>query len=444
MRATRSHFNEKNGGVLMRAAQRFTVACLLTSLVFPAMAAYPLFDTEPLTAERLVQTVLERNPGLAALRAAVTEAASRVEPAGALEDPMLAYNLAPQTLGGGRLSQAVELSQEIPWPGTLGLREDAAYREAEATSLGLADLRLEIIAAVKTGFAEWYYVHRALAINEANRDLLIELRNVAETQYSVGRATQQDVIQAELEHAQLLDDALRLKREQGSIQAQLNGLLNRAPGEYLAPPAEIATPDLPPDLRVLRYTAIEAHPGLKQAEALLQASRSRVGLAEKDFYPDFGLNIGYDGFWDDEDQRFSVGASINIPLNRSKYRDLVDAAQADALQAQWRLAERRAQLLAAVGRSRAEVAESVDVIALHHDQLEPLAQDNVSAATADYRAGAGDFLDVITAENRKLMIELSLARAQANYVRRLAELERWTGGNVPAQPSMYEEGEVDD
>lgn len=417
----------------MRAAQRFTVACLLTSLIFPAMAADPLFGAGPLTSQQLVEAVLERNPSLEALRAAVMGAANRVAPAAALDDPMVSYTLAPQTISSGdRLSQAVDLSQEIPWPGTLALREDAARSEAEAAGQDLADLRLEIIAAIKAGFAEWYYVHRALAINEANRDLLIELRNVAETQYAAGRATQQDVIQAELEHARLLDEALALQREQRSIQAQLNGLLNRAPGEYLSSPEEVEPPAPPPDLQVLQQTAVETHPELKQAEARLQASRSRVGLAEKDFYPDFGLNVGYDSFWDNEDQRFSVGASINIPLNRSKYRDLLDAAQANAMQAQWRLAERRAQLLAAVGRARAEVAESVDVIALHHNQLEPLAQDNLSAATADYRAGAGDFLDVITAENRKLMIELGLARAQANYVRRLAELERWTGGALPA------------
>ena len=98
------------------------------------------------------------------------------------------------------------------------------------------------------------------------------------------------------------------------------------------------------------------------------------------------------------------------------------------MQAQWRLVDSRAQLLAALGRARAGVAESVDAIELHHEQLVPLAQDNLNAAEADYEAGAGDFQDVITAENRKLMIELEFARAQANYIRRLAQLQRWTGG----------------
>jgi outer membrane protein, heavy metal efflux system len=423
----------------VRNAQCFTAVYLLASCALPAMAADSLFGTEPLTVQRLVKTVLVRNPSLPALRAAASEAASRVGSAGTLDDPMLSYTFAPETVGGIQnpngsdrgLNQHVELSQAIPWPGSLALREAEASSMAEAARQDLADLRLQIMAAVKAGFAEWYYIHRALQINRANRQLLVELRHVAETQYAVGRATQQDVIQAELEHARLLDEALALKREQHSIQAQLNGLLNRAPEAYLPPPAELALPASPPDLQVLQQTAIENHPALKRLQAQLEASRSRVGLAEKDFYPGFDFWAGYDSFWDAPEQRFTVGVGINVPWNRRKYQALKDAAQADAMQAQWRLVDRRAQLLEALGRARAGVAESVDAIELHHEQLVPLAQDNLNAAEADYETGAGDFQDVITAENRKLVIELGFARAQANYIRRLAQLQRWTGAYRP-------------
>lgn len=423
----------------MRAIQNLSNACLLVGLLLPAVAT-PLPDllsgNRLLTAQRLVKAVLARNPSVPGLRSAAQAAAARVEPAGALDDPMVSYTFAPETIGGIEsasgpdrgFNQSVDLSQEIPWPGTLALREDAARSEAEAVGQSLADLRLEIIAAAKAGFAEWYYVHRALAINQANRDLLIELRNVAETQYAAGRASQQDVIQAELEHTRLLHEVLALRRKQRSIQAQLNALLSRAPGKYLAPPGRIARPISPPDLQLLQQTALENHPQLKQLQAELDASRSRVALAEKDFYPDLKLMTGYDTFWDADEQRFTVGVNVNVPWNRGKYRALKDAAQAKAMQAQWKLLDRRAQLLAGLARARAEVAETAAVIALHHDQLVPLAQDNLNAAAADYRAGAGDFVDVINAENRKLMIELEFARAQADYIRRLAELKRWTGG----------------
>ena len=158
------------------------LVCVCLFAGVPAHAADPLVGATLLTAKRLVNAVMQRNPGVPALRAAAAAAASRVEPAGALDDPMLSYTLAPQTIGSGeRLNQGFDLSQEIPWPGTLALRAAAARSEAEAAGLALTDLRLAIATAATAGFAEWYYVHRAVATNAASRDLLIELRNVTET-----------------------------------------------------------------------------------------------------------------------------------------------------------------------------------------------------------------------------------------------------------------------
>jgi outer membrane protein TolC len=66
-----------------------------------------------------------------------------------------------------------------------------------------------------------------------------------------------------------------------------------------------------------------------------------------------------------------------------------------------------------------------------------LASQYLDAAIADYRSGAGPFLNVITAEQRKLEADLELARAVSDYARRRAELERWVGGSLEAalQPS---------
>jgi outer membrane protein TolC len=67
------------------------------------------------------------------------------------------------------------------------------------------------------------------------------------------------------------------------------------------------------------------------------------------------------------------------------------------------------------------------VIKVYIRRLVPLAQDNLDAARADYRAGAGPFITVIDAERQQLRTEDGLVRARADYLRRLAELERWVG-----------------
>lgn len=405
----------------------------------------PIAGVETLSEKQLVEWVLERNPGLEELQAAVKEAASRVLPAASLDDPQLSYAFAPETINGFRradgttrgFNQRIELTQSIPWPGTLALREEQARSEVTASDQILSDRRLQIIAAIKSGFAEWYYVHRALQINLENQELLLELRHVAEAQYAAGRASQQDALQADVEHAILQDQALALERERRSIQAQLNSLINRGPHETLPPPDNLPPPSTLPASKDLQLIALTSHPVLKRIEANLNANKALIGLAEKKYYPDFKLLAGYNSLWNENDQRLLVGASINLPLDRDKRDASLNAAKAAKMKTRWRLIDRRNQLLADLERSYAEVLESIDVINLYSNRLVPLADENLAAAEADYRAGAGDFLNVITAEERKLTTELRLQRAYANYLRRLAELERWTGGSLSMSDTKY-------
>ena len=99
-----------------------------------------LQNVEKLTAHALASTVLSRNAELQGLAAAAEAARYRIAPAGALDDPLLSYAGAPATAGGPRgLQERVELSQSLPWPGKLGLREDAARARAAVEEQSLAD-----------------------------------------------------------------------------------------------------------------------------------------------------------------------------------------------------------------------------------------------------------------------------------------------------------------
>jgi outer membrane protein TolC len=426
---------------------------VLAALTQPALASGQQSSaarTPTLSAEQLVAWVQQRNPSLAQLKAAVEEAASRVLPAGSLDDPQLSYSFAPGTIDGfrrpdgstGGFNQRIELSQAVPWPGTLALREEEAQRRTEAAEFQLADHHLRIIAAIKAGYAEWYFVYRALDINESNQALLIELRNIAQAQYAAGRAGQQDVLQAEVRHAALEEQRLVLQKQKRSIQAQINALLNRPPAEPLPPPGTLPDPERPMSYEQLQERALAAHPELKRLHAELQASQTRIELAEKRFYPNFQFMAGYNSLWDQSDKEWTIGASINIPLDRSKYDSALDAARASAMQARWQLVDRRSRLLADLERARAEVSEAVDQVELYRSRLVPLAEESLVAARADYRSGLRDFLNVITAQEKKLIAELGLERAHANYLRRLAELERWTGDGLdPAALPATETGD---
>src|SRR5207245_10811932 len=78
--------------------------------------------------QSLVAEALARNPTVAQRQAAVRAATLRIRPAGSLADPMLTVGVIDLLLPHFEFNQRdftevdVELSQEIPWPGSLGAR----------------------------------------------------------------------------------------------------------------------------------------------------------------------------------------------------------------------------------------------------------------------------------------------------------------------------------
>lgn len=396
-------------------------------------------DESTITEAELVDQVLRANPGLAALEAAAAAADYRVEPAGSLDDPTLSYGTAPRTAGSGRFNQRVEFSQRIPWPGTLDAHEDVARYEAAAAESELESLQLDVIAQARSAHAQWRFVHEALVIHHETQALLDELIATTETRYAAGRALRQDVLQAEVERTDLDNEELRLLRLQTAILARINALLNRPPDTPLPPAARMGALPEPPAFEALKTLTLARHPELERLDARVLANQSRVTLAEKAFYPDFQLGVGYNSLWDAPDKRPILGVTINVPLDRGKRRAELDGARADASQARWALAERRAELLADLAQARAEVVEARQSVKLYQSELVPLAAEYLNAAIADYQSGTGAFLNVITAEQRKLATDLALARTRADYAARLAELERAAG--IPSlQPQTESPG----
>ncbi|MDT0636111.1 TolC family protein [Spectribacter hydrogenoxidans] len=408
-------------------------------------AAAVLFTTstaalaDSLQPDDLVKQVLAGNPGVAALEAAVKAAEARIGPAGSLPDPELRLAVAPRTVDGfttpaGQhrgVSGIVEISQSLPWPGTLGLRADVARHEAAAAGDEVASLRLRLAAATRSRYAEWFYVHRALAINASNQQLTEELRRVAERRYATGLAEQQDVLQAEVELQRLREQALVLEQRRAAIRARTNALLSREADAPLPAPADMPAADPLPAYASLRALALRRHPALQRLDRRIAASRDREALADKAFYPDLRVMAGNNDFRPASETRFTVGVGISLPLDQDKRRAARDAARADTMRLDFEHRDQRNRLLGELEAARAAAEQARASIDLYRRELVPRTQESLSAARAAYGSGGGSFLAVITAEQQQLDAELNLARARADYFIARAELARWAGGELP-------------
>ncbi len=247
-----------------------------------------------------VQDVLNRNRSLQAMTATWQAATQRYPQAIALDDPMFNSTTAPGSWNSSTVTPAyiVGGSQKIPWMGKRQLRGQVAQNEANAARMDVAEARLQLTQTAELAFFEYYLVNRQLELNASNSQSLSEFRDTARRQYEASLVMQQDILQAEVELADLARRKVELQRMNRVAMARINTLMHLPPDYPIPPPpANLPLAFTPAPVQVLRATAVERRPDLAAIGSRIRADRASLALANKEFLPDFNLMGQYDSFW---------------------------------------------------------------------------------------------------------------------------------------------------
>jgi len=376
--------------------------------------------------DELVAEVLQRNPSLQAMIEAWRAAAQRYPQMISLEDPMFGF------MRGTDQGWMVEASQKLPWPGKRWLRGNIAAAEAEVAGYDVRETRLRLTEAATIAFFDYYQAERQLAVNREAARLMQQFRDIAKALYEANRATDQDVLQANVELADLEARRAELTRERRIAAARINTLLHREVDHPLPPPpAEVAVAVEVPSTAALAELAVQQRPDLAAQEARICSEENAVALACKEFYPDFEVVAKHDAFMPVEMQN-QVGMNLNVPIYRGRRHAAVEEASA-------RLRQRRAELQRLVDEARFEVqsagqrlAERREVVGLYKDKILPAAKANVDSARIKYTNAQLDFLRLIEAQRQYQVQQDRYYMAVADYHRIAAELQRAVGGPVAA------------
>ena len=403
------------------------------ALAVGALQAAP--PTAELTADQLVTQVLQANPGVQALEHAVNAARARALPAGALDDPMLSYAVAPRSIGAPGLDTGhiVRLEQPLPWFGKRATRRAAAQAHTNGVAAALQQRQQEAARDARLLYADWFEVHGALRINTARQRTLADLRETAEGLYRAGLGNQTGVVAATLRGEQRAQEALELKARRKALAARINALRNRPVATPLAAPGGLPLPEALPDVATLAGPWERGHPALARLRALEARAQQQVALAQLDYRPDVRLMAQYLGTLPREENRAQVGISLNLPFGHGRRDAALDAARADAegLAAEWR--ERRNALRAELAAVYADAQSAIDTLALYRSRMLPLAEQAQRAAQADFAAGRGAARAAIDAEEDLLATQLGSLRAHARLYRLSVRLH-WLLGADPMRP----------
>lgn len=273
-------------------------------------------------------------------------------------------------------------------------------------------------------------------VNGTHGPPLVALIVIATRKYEANLAPQQDMLQAKVELAELNRRQIELERLERIAIARINTLMHRMPDAYLPPPpSRLDSPTLALSVQEMRATALSRRPDLASMRAKIGAEQARLGLAQKEFLPDFELFGRYDNFWSQASLRGQVGLNMNVPLYREK-------RYAAVREAQWRLSQRRAEYEQRVDDINREVQtayerfdEAQQTVRLYVDQILPAAQRNVESAFAAYESSGGDFLRLVAAQRQLIMLRERYQESIADYHRRRVELERVVGEPLSGPPA---------
>lgn len=387
----------------------------------------------------LLKEAAERNPEVIAARREAEAAASRVEPAAALDDPMLEaglINVPSQSFSLRREDMTMKMigiSQRLPYPGKRALRKEAAQKEADAA----ADTAREVLNRVRRDLRAAYYdlwlADESLRVTGRNLGVLGQFLSIAESRYGVGRSTQADVLKAQTQRSRMEEERLRLGRERPVLEAEINRALGRAEGAL-----EPAAPGLPEaDLRfeALRAQARAARPQLQAQRRMVDRSLAQVELARKDYYPDFDVRVQYGQRDNYQDMRredlLSFVIAINLPIWGEKKRDpRVAEAESARSQAQAMYDARLNDVDAMLRQQVAAATQARRTADLYERSLVPQARLTTEAALAAYRVGRVDFFTLLDSQMTLFNAEVGRAASVAAYNKALAEIDFLTGAPV--------------
>lgn len=416
------------------AARAVLLACLAAPALVPSARAQA---PDTLRLDAVLDAVYADNPTLAAARLDARALAQRGDQVGALPDPTASVMVAPYPVLTARGTQRSQwrVEQMLPWPGTLGLRRDAADAAAEAARLSADATALDLARDATRAYADLVRTQEAADVVRAFQARLDAFAEAAAVRYEVGRGPQGAILQVQLERQRLDERLIDLARQRDAAVQTLARVLDRpglTVGRVVTPPAAL------PDAGDLDALALDLRPEVAAARSRIDQAEAGVALAERAYYPDLGVGVVYTDVAPADMPPTATGrdalglmASVRIPLGRDRLRAGVQEARLRQQAAEARLQATQTAVQTALADALSDARRAAETVALYRDTLLPQSATTVESALAGYTTGAVDFLAFLDAERARFQIQLGLVDARARLLDASADLARAVGLTTP-------------
>lgn len=402
----------------------------------PGVPPAPDLAGSVLQLDDLIKAALEKSPEAQSAEHNVQALMHRVPQVQALPDPTVAVGWAGsavpfKTMSGDASSyRGVTISQQFPTAGKLKLQGAMAQKDVETAKTDYEAIRRRIAAEVKIAYYEYFYYEKAIQSTNQNRELLDKLSKIAEAQYRVGKAMQQDVLRSQVEISMLTEKLTELEQQKATAQARINAYLQHSPDAPLAPAAELEPKEIRYSLDELYERSAANDVEADRARKLIERNQLGVGLAQKQFRPDVNVSYMYQQRTAQPDMN-GVTVSVNIPVfYKSKQREAVAEATQNVASAEKMRENRLNEIRFELKQDYLAAKAAERLLSLYSKGIVPQSSLALESSMAGYQVGKVDFLSLIANFSTVLNYETDYFRQLADYMAAIAKIESLTGSDI--------------
>ncbi len=427
-----------------------TVVLILSSLslcfqlLFPSITS-AASQSDAAGLQELITEGLANNQELQSLRRRFKGLSDEIPAAAALNDPVLKFGLLNVPVDTFSLSQEAmtqkqfSLVQQIPWFQKLGLRKQKAVLQAELLAANIGVKEAELARQVADAYYDLGFVQASLETNQRLRRLLTDMLRVAETRYSTGSGSQQDILRAQVEISELLDEKNELDRKLRTGKDRINQILHRNQFTDIAPVPRPELVKLDADVPALIKQAVLTTPWMRVRRAEVDLARTDIKLALQEYMPNFDFTVAYgqrdkDQMGNERADFFSAAVGFTIPLwFFTKQDNRLSGSKERFEAAQLSLNSLKNGLTHQIDSLVTDINTLIENYELLDQALMFQASQWADSSLAAYEVGSVEFGTLITADLRLLRYELKHTRFHYTLRAKLAELEELVGAPVPVK-----------
>jgi outer membrane protein TolC len=354
---------------------------------------------------------------------------------GQLSDPQLIVGVANVPTNSFSFTQDdmtmvnVGLQQSFPRGHSLAIKSKQTKALANAEQRKVQEQAVMLLRNVRETWLDLYYWVRVKQVINENRSLYQHLFKGTESQYSLGKASQSEVLQLRLELSRLDDQYAQTEQRIDVLRAQLGRWVGAEQANRSLTQSLPNWPN-PPSISAMK-TQLEQHPLLKVDTANIEAARDQLAYAKEQYKPGVVVDVGYgirqgtfsDGSGMKRSNFAAAQVTVDLPFFTSNRQDR--SAQASAYQLEASALDRdihykdlTKELMEkyAIWRGLSQRDN------LYHKKILPESIQNSKAAVLAYKNATTDLSTVLRAYSNNLSIQLEQLQIQVERAKTRAAL----------------------